>query len=336
VAAFGPDYVVLTDSWCFKPHLAEAAAGRPYFLRFHAAETACPLNNLRVQANPDGSFADCPHHFLGEPSACLACLEAHRALAPGPPGNLHHTERLLAGVQAGREYHARLREALQQAQGLLVYNRTLQELFAPYHPRTYVVPSGVDRSRFVNLPLREPDPPVKTLLFAGVAEEPVKGYDVLLAAFTRLLRQRRDVHLQVTADPPGPVTDYVTFTGWQSQEDLPSVYAQADVCVVPSVWAEAFGIVAVEAMAAGKPVVASRTGGLAETVVEGETGLLFERGNAAELADKITVLLDDPARRERLGRAGQARVGERYTWEKVIQRYYRPLFQGEEPASSSS
>ena len=64
-------------------------------------------------------------------------------------------------------------------------------------------------------------------------------------------------------------------------------------------------------MAAGKPVIASRIGGLPCTVSDGLTGLLFEPGNAFDLAAKIGRLLDEPQLRNTLGLAGCRRFRRR-------------------------
>ena len=84
-------------------------------------------------------------------------------------------------------------------------------------------------------------------------------------------------------------------------------------------------ITSVEAMAAGKPVIASRIGGLPYTVSDGLTGLLFEPGNAFDLAEKIGRLLDEPQLRDTLGLAGRRRFEEDFVWPDVIKRYWRPL-----------
>ncbi len=57
--------------------------------------------------------------------------------------------------------------------------------------------------------------------------------------------------------------------------------------VMPSIWYENFPRTLVEAFACGLPVIASRLGAMAELVREGETGLLFDPGNAADLAQKM-------------------------------------------------
>jgi len=60
-------------------------------------------------------------------------------------------------------------------------------------------------------------------------------------------------------------------------------------------------MVILEAMAVGRPVIASRTCGIPEMIVDGETGLLFETGNAPELASLLDRLRRDADLRRRLG-----------------------------------
>jgi glycosyltransferase involved in cell wall biosynthesis len=70
-------------------------------------------------------------------------------------------------------------------------------------------------------------------------------------------------------------------------------------------------------MLAKKPVIATaNSGGTAELIEEGKTGLLYERGNHAELADKIQYLYENPEIRSQLGQAGHAWVIGRFTQER--------------------
>ncbi len=71
----------------------------------------------------------------------------------------------------------------------------------------------------------------------------------------------------------------------------------------------------IEAFACGRPVIASRLGAMAEIVEEGRTGLLFEPGNARDLAEKVRYMLDHPVERERMGREARADFEVRYTAE---------------------
>ena len=71
----------------------------------------------------------------------------------------------------------------------------------------------------------------------------------------------------------------------------------------------------------GKPVIASRIGGIPEIVDDGVTGLLFEPGNADDLAEKIRYLWERPELCRQMGRAGREKV----MWEYTPQRYYERL-----------
>ena len=73
-----------------------------------------------------------------------------------------------------------------------------------------------------------------------------------------------------------------------------------------------------EAMAAGRPVVATRVGPIPEVVLDGETGVLVQLGDADALADAIVRVLSDPMLAQRLGRAGRARVAERFGLERMV------------------
>jgi len=109
----------------------------------------------------------------------------------------------------------------------------------------------------------------------------------------------------------------VTFTGFRT--DVPDVMASFDIFAFPS-HAESFGAVLVEAMALERPVVSTNCDGVVDIVVDGETGLYVNPGRADELARAIARLAEDRSLRERLGKAGRARVVELFDQEKQIAR----------------
>jgi glycosyltransferase involved in cell wall biosynthesis len=82
----------------------------------------------------------------------------------------------------------------------------------------------------------------------------------------------------------------VEYLGFVSGEPLKQLVQRARAVVVPSEWYETFGLTAAEAKAVGTPVIASRIGGLTEVVRDGIDGILFEPGNALELAAAIDSL----------------------------------------------
>ena len=323
VDAFAADRVIVTDSWNSKPLLAEAVRGYPTVLRLQALECLCPLNNVRLLPGERGGFRQCPTHQLADPDACGACVDR---FGQGS-GSLHQAERALCGVGTPA-YRESLRRAFREAEAVLVVNPLAAAMVGPHAKDVRVVTAGMDPGRFPWPPPARADAaadrPLR-LLFAGLVEEPIKGFDVLHHACALLWETRQDFELVATADPTGRVDAFTRFVGWQSQDNLPAHIYDCDVLMMPTVAQEALGRTAVEAMACGRPVIASRLGGLPFTVVDGATGLLCDPGDPADLARKIATLLDDPALRERLGLAGRQRFEEHYAWPVIIERHYRPL-----------
>src|SRR5262249_37775241 len=155
----------------------------------------------------------------------------------------------------------------------------------------------------------------------------MKCTHILRDACRGLWQKRQAFELVATGEPAGRVDDFTRFTGWLSQEELPRQYWETDITVVPTIAQEGLSRTSVEAMAAGKPVVASRIGGLPFTVADGGTGLPCQPGAPDDLAGKLAVLLDDAGLRRRMGLAGRRRFEEEFTWDVVIGKHYRPLFQ---------
>ncbi|MGZ5403208.1 MAG: glycosyltransferase, partial [Nocardioides sp.] len=83
---------------------------------------------------------------------------------------------------------------------------------------------------------------------------------------------------------------------------------------------EGFSLPTAELMACATPLVVSRAGAIPEVVGEdGACADLVEPGDVGELAHAIGALLDDPARRGRMGAAGRRRVEEHFSWHAVAQ-----------------
>ncbi|MDB5388448.1 MAG: mshA 4 [Planctomycetaceae bacterium] len=321
---FAPDFVIVTDSWNFKPLLAEAMQGYRYFLRLAAQECLCPLNNVRLLVDDQGQFSACPKHQFATPDSCRKCVR-ERGLQSG---GLHQAERALSGYGSA-EYDQRLREAFENAEGVLAVNPLIAAAISPYSKRVCIVPSGFDSRRFPwtkgELWDGERTAQRTTLLFAGLIEEFMKGFHVLRAACQQLWHKRQDFELVVTGQAPERPDEFCRYIGWQTQEQLPVQIRAADILVFPTIAEEALGRSAVEAMGAGRPVIASRIGGLQFTVTDGSTGLLFEPGNIEDLILKIETLLDDPETRQRMGQAGRARFESQFTWDAIISQHYSAL-----------
>jgi glycosyltransferase involved in cell wall biosynthesis len=324
VRAWEPDLVLITDSWNFKPHLADAVSEFPYFLRMQALECLCPLNNLQILPGPQGLMT-CDNNQFINPETCFNCLVKNRS------GQLHQLERQLSGV-GSVEYHELLQQAVQNAEAVLVLNPTIAEQYESFCDRPEVVTWGMDDSRFPwPLPVDEQCPaeinPSKlSIIFAGLTHEPIKGFHVLLAACEQLWQTRQDFELIVTSDPLPRQHEFVKYVGWKSQTELPYWYRHCDLCAVPTVVPDGLSRTSVEAMASGLAVIASDIGGLPYTVSDQITGILCQPGDVRDWVVKLDHLIAHPGGLSAYGEAGRQQFEERFRWQDVIERDYRRLF----------
>ena len=189
--------------------------------------------------------------------------------------------------------------------------------------RIDVVPVGVDQEIF------RPQPSIAKVpgrLLAVISSDvPLKGLAYLLEAVAKLRTEAPHAHLVVIGrmrpQDPGRkiaekfgIEDAVTFTGNISYEEMLRLYGEAEIAVVPSLY-EGFSLPAIQAMASGLPLVCTRAGAVPEVAgTDGETALIVQPGDAAALAGRIKMLLDDPALRARLSSAARERVLDKFTW----------------------
>ena len=91
----------------------------------------------------------------------------------------------------------------------------------------------------------------------------------------------------------------------------------ADLLVLTSAW-EALPLCVLEAMQASLPVVAYDVGDLRAQVVDGGSGFLVRQFDVAELARRVTLLVEDPALRAALGAAGRRRLEKRFSYPAMV------------------
>jgi len=105
------------------------------------------------------------------------------------------------------------------------------------------------------------------------------------------------------------------WAGPHTDEQLRQAYQEATLLVYPSLY-EGFGLPPLEAMASGCPVVSSNAGSLPE--VCGEAAEYFNPTSEEEMAAKIALILESPARQEELRVGGVERAGT-FSWEKMAE-----------------
>lgn len=147
-----------------------------------------------------------------------------------------------------------------------------------------------------------------------------KGIDLLARAFVQLASDAPNVRLRIVGEGElrqgleqvlRPVIDRVEFTGFKDWDELPELYASADVLCVPSRY-DGWGLVVPEGLASGLPVIATdRMGAALEFVQTGVNGWLVPAGDGTAISEAMLAaarLTRDEL--ERLSRAAHASVQE--------------------------
>ena len=233
----------------------------------------------------------------------------------------------------GHEYWAvvkNCRNNLPESAAVALYSAVVRKSRVFFrHVRRFTAPSeftrlwmiehaGIDASKIitvpppVNIPESAADPASGGYVAFGGRFVPEKGIYTLLQAaqLCRVpFRLSRNERYFVNVQIPSGIDVVVT----RRRQDLEAFFRGARMLVCPSIWFETFGLMGAEAMAHGIPVIASRIGSLANLVDDGVDGLLFEPGNAGDLAEKIQRLWGDPELCARLGRAARQKVISRWS-----------------------
>lgn len=118
---------------------------------------------------------------------------------------------------------------------------------------------------------------------------------------------RRVAELQLTSE--------VIFTGYVSQDDLPSLLSGASCLAFPSLY-EGFGLPVLEAMACGTPVICSNTSSLPE--VAGDAALLIDPEDTEGWAEGLRRLLTDAELQHSLVQRGYQQV-QMFSWDRAAQ-----------------
>jgi glycosyltransferase involved in cell wall biosynthesis len=169
---------------------------------------------------------------------------------------------------------------------------------------------------------------VKIVLYIG-AHGPANNLDVILRA-ARRLRERRDIRFVLIGDgmqkarlvreAADQELDNIVFHPPVPATDAPAYINAADLCVVTlrdiPLFEGAVPTKLIESMACGKPVLVGARGEAESIITSAQAGLAFSPDDDAELASSVVSLLEDPARREILGRNGCEHARQRFSLER--------------------
>ena len=194
--------------------------------------------------------------------------------------------------------------------------------------KIHICRNGLDTSVFAPGPVPRPRP--DRLRDAGLVIgsvcvlRPEKGLSTLLEAFALMLSVGSSSPatgpMRLVIVGSGPVREALETQARELGIDRECLFYPAvddvapwlhtiDIFVLPSL-SEAFSNSLMEAMACGCCAIASEVGGNPELVRHGETGLLFEPGNASDLANQLSLVVLNGSLRNRLAKAGSEWVSK--------------------------
>jgi glycosyltransferase involved in cell wall biosynthesis len=150
--------------------------------------------------------------------------------------------------------------------------------------------------------------------FAGLDAETRRGWTLVLAGAAGW-----ETHLTFTA--AAAHRDLVRTLGYVSDEELPSLYRQAEVFCYPSLY-EGFGIPVLEAMQSGTPVLTSSASSMPE--VGGDAALYADPRDVSDIRRGLHELLSDPDLRRRCAAAGLIQAS-RFDWTETASRVLTTL-----------
>lgn len=193
--------------------------------------------------------------------------------------------------------------------------------------RVVVQSMGVDLSFFSrSTPYSRPGRGLSVRLFSCGRLNPGKGHQDLISAVAILLQRGMDVQLNIAGEDDAggegfrnvleeqiraqDLENRVRLLGAVDHMRVKTELQRAHVFVLAS-WEEAIGVALMEAMSCEVPVVGTDTGGVRE-LVDTSCGALVEPRAPEQLAAAIEAIVEDPARAERIGRAGREKVARQF------------------------
>jgi phosphatidylinositol alpha-1,6-mannosyltransferase len=119
------------------------------------------------------------------------------------------------------------------------------------------------------------------------------------------------------------LSDHVRLLGALPRAAVIGQLQQADVFALPvrtllaGLNPEGLGLAALEAAACGLPVIVGHSGGAPETVRDGDTGFVVPSDDHQLLAERLSLLLDDPALALQMGSRGRRYVSAHFSMESA-------------------
>lgn len=211
---------------------------------------------------------------------------------------------------------------------------SLTQIMRKVPKKIFYISNGINISEFDEFEVCQASPPKlnrnmdsPVIIFVGrLVRE--KGIDILLEAVKRV-KKTQNVICYIIGDGPEKkrlenivniykLNNNVFFLGNMYSKDKIFYLKSSDIFVLPSLY-ESQGIVLLEAMACGLPVIAPDLEGPSSLLKNGELGLLFRRGDAKDLKEKIIALLSNNKLQNKFREEYKKEI-KMYSWDVIAKK----------------
>lgn len=226
---------------------------------------------------------------------------------------------------------------LKKSRAITVVSQYLREKVKEMYPSAdvIVIPMGCNTSRF-SPEFKEENyfeqNSEKVILFVGRLAEK-KGVTYLIEAMKKVNAKLYivgtgplETSLKKQAEEQGAK---IIFLGAKTHEELPKIYASADLFVAPSIVAsdgdqEGLPVSIMEAMASGLPVVSGLSGGVKDIIEDGINGYVVNSKDIEQLSNRINLVLNDSNKSLEMARAARNTALD-YSYDNIAFRYHQVI-----------
>ena len=169
----------------------------------------------------------------------------------------------------------------------------------------------------------------KVILFFGMIKK-VKGLDVLLESFKKVIDKHPDIILLIAGRPwkddfcnyqqiiekNNLENNIVLHTRYISQNDVEHYYCASDLVVLPYKKIYQSGVLMM-ALSYERPVLVSDLLPLKEVINDNQNGFLFKSENSNDLAKKLNIILSSSEKLEKVQKNGNILINEKFGWDAI-------------------
>jgi glycosyltransferase involved in cell wall biosynthesis len=193
------------------------------------------------------------------------------------------------------------------------------------HKGVFFIPHGASLDKCLTV-----DPEDKVVLMFGHMG-PCKGLPIMLQAFEKILKEKREVQLVIAGSNhpnfPGYLDEFVksspsnvVFMDYVPEENLPQVFGMADLVVTPYLVPLGTSGVFHLACGFGKPIVSSDLPEIREIVNDGASAILVPIGDVDALKNAILMVLFDRKMADSMCEQN-LKFARKESWSKVAEAY---------------